>query len=60
LIMRLLTGAGTPREFQARGRAWIGGLVAPDGAMVIVLLVAAEGEAAILVVSFSQTSPPDG
>jgi transposase len=57
LIMRLLTGAGTPREFQARGRAWIGGLVAPDGAMIVVLLVAVEEEAAIFVVSIQSNRP---
>jgi transposase len=57
LIMRLLTGAGTPREFQARGRAWIGGLVAPDGAMIVVLLVAVEEEAAIFVVSIQSNQP---
>jgi transposase len=57
LIMRLLTGAGTPREFQARGRAWTAGLVAPDGAMIVVLLVAAEGEAAIFVVSIQSNQP---
>jgi hypothetical protein len=60
LIMRLLTGAGTPREFQARGRSWIGGLVAPDGAMIVVLLVAAEEEAAIFVVSIQSNQPLDG
>ncbi|HEV2653029.1 MAG TPA: transposase [Rhizomicrobium sp.] len=57
LIMRLLTGAGTPREFQARGRAWIGGLVAPDGATIVVLLVAAEAEAAIFAVSIQSDQP---
>ena len=57
LIMRLLTGAGTPREFQARGRAWIGGLVAPDGAMIVVLLVRTEAEAAIFAVSIRSDQP---
>lgn len=57
LIMRLLTGAGTPREFQARGRAWIGGLVAPDGAMIVVVLVVAEAEAAIFAVSIRSAQP---
>jgi transposase len=57
LIMRLLTGAGTPREFQARGRAWIGGLVASDGAMIVVLLVATEAEAAIFAVSIRSDQP---
>ena len=59
LIMRLLTGAGTPREFQARGRAWIGGLVAPDGAMIVVLLVATEAEAAIFAVSIRSDQPTE-
>jgi hypothetical protein len=57
LVLRLLTGAGTPREFQARGRAWIGGLVVPDGAIIVVLLFAAEGEAAIFAVSIQSNQP---
>jgi hypothetical protein len=33
LIMRLLTGAGTPREFLALGSACLVGLITPDGAL---------------------------
>jgi transposase len=49
LIMRRLTGAGTPREFQARGSASLLGLIMPDRALIVVLFVAVEGEFAILV-----------
>ena len=49
LIMRLLTGAGTPKEFQARGSASLLGLIMPDRALIVVIFVAVEGEFAILV-----------
>jgi transposase len=49
LVMRLLTGAGTPREFHARGLAYLFSLIAPDGALIVVILLVAEGEFAILV-----------
>jgi transposase len=34
LVMRLLTGAGTPREFHARGLAYLFSLIAPDGVSI--------------------------
>jgi transposase len=49
LVMRLLTGAGTPREFHARGLAYLFSLIAQDGALIVVILLVAEGEFAILV-----------
>ena len=51
LIMRLLTGAGTPREFAARASAWIGTIPMPDGGLTAVLLLAVEDQIAVLVVS---------
>ena len=52
LIMRLLTGAGTPREFLARVSLWLGALPAPDGALIVILLVATSNQIAAIVVSF--------
>jgi transposase len=58
LVMRLLVGAGTPREFLARASAHLLLLATADGAGLVVLTVAAGTEAAMLVVSF-QPEPPD-
>jgi hypothetical protein len=52
LIMRLLVGAGTPREFVAGIAAHLLVLAAAEGAVVIVLTAAIGTEAVILVVSF--------
>jgi hypothetical protein len=51
LIMRLLVGAGTPREFLARASAHLLLLTTADGAAAAILVVATGTEAAILVVS---------
>jgi transposase len=48
LIMRLLTGAGTPREFLALGSACLVGLITPDGALILMVVAAVAGEYAIL------------
>ena len=58
LIMRLLTGAGTPREFAARASAWVGTILMPDGGLTAVLLLAVEDQIAVLVVSI-QADPLD-
>ena len=58
LIMRLLTGAGTPREFAARASAWVGTILMPDGGLTAVLLLTVEDQIAVLVVSI-QADPPD-
>lgn len=52
LLMRLLVGAGTPREFLARASARLLVLTTGDGTALILLTVAAGGEAAMLAVSF--------
>ena len=58
LIMRLLTGAGTPRELAARASAWVGAILTPDGGLTAVLLVTVEDQTAVLVVSI-QADPFD-
>jgi hypothetical protein len=52
LIMRLLVGAGTPREFLARAAAHLLALATADGAALVILTIATATEAAMLVVSF--------
>jgi transposase len=52
LIMRLLVGAGTPREFLAGAAAYLLTLTAVGGPVLVVLVVATGAEAAMLVVSF--------
>src|SRR3954452_14840129 len=51
LIMRLLVGAGTPREFLAGASARLLALTTADGAVLVVLTVAAGTETAMLVVA---------
>ncbi|HET7659524.1 MAG TPA: transposase [Oryzihumus sp.] len=57
LVMRLLIGAGTPREFLARAAAHLLVLASADGAALVVLVVATGTEAAMLVVSFRPEPP---
>jgi hypothetical protein len=52
LVMRLLVGAGTPREFVARVSAHLLVLATADGAALVILTVTTGTEAAMLVVSF--------
>ncbi|MFL5332084.1 MAG: transposase [Geminicoccaceae bacterium] len=49
LIMRLLTGTGTPREFLARISFWLGAIPTPDGALILILFVAAGEQFAAIV-----------
>jgi transposase len=56
LIMRLLVGAGTPREFVARGSAHLLVFATADGAALVIFTVATGTEAAMLVVSFEPES----
>jgi transposase len=51
LVMRLLVGAGTPREYLARASARLLALATADGAVLAILVVATDAEAARLVVS---------
>jgi transposase len=52
LIMRLLVGAGTPREFVARVSAHLLVFATAGGAALVILTVATGTETAMLVVSF--------
>ena len=52
LIMRLLTGAGTPREFLARASVWLGATQGVDGAPIVILFVVAEGQIVAIAISF--------
>ena len=40
LIMRLLTGAGTPREFRVRASAWLFAIPEPDGGLIVLMFIA--------------------
>jgi transposase len=57
LVMRLLVGAGTPREFLARASARLLALATADGAVFVVLTVATGTEIAMLVVSLQPELP---
>jgi transposase len=57
LLLRLLVGAGTPREFVARASAHLLVLLTADGAALILLTVITDTEAAALVVSFEPQRP---
>jgi transposase len=52
LIMRLLTGAGTPREFQARLSAYFAAIVTPNGRPLLLLIVVVGNQTAAIAVSF--------
>ncbi|HEX6474824.1 MAG TPA: transposase [Candidatus Limnocylindria bacterium] len=53
LIMRLLVGAGTPREFLAGGSAYLLALVNANGAALAILVVTIGTETAMLAVSLA-------
>ena len=58
LIMRLLVGAGTPRELLARVSAHLLVLIDAEGAAIVILAVATDTKVAMLVVS-TEPEPPD-
>lgn len=51
LIMRLLTGAGTPRELRAVAQAWLLAFMLPDGTLIMVLVVLIGEQTAVLIVN---------
>jgi hypothetical protein len=51
LIMRLLTGAGTPREFQARVSAYLASAITPAGGLFVLLIVVAADQTAVIALS---------
>ena len=46
LLMRLLTGTGTPREFIAMASARLLAILQPDGALIVMIFVAAGNQCA--------------
>src|SRR4051794_5863968 len=54
LIMRLLVGAGTPREFLARAAASVLAFTPADDVVLVVLVITTGTEAAMLAVSFER------
>jgi len=50
LIMRLLIGAGTPRELRARSAAWLYVVITPDDDLIMLFVVAISDQAAVLAV----------
>ncbi len=58
LIMRLLTGAGTPRAYHDLTSAWIAVVVAPEGATIVLLIVIASGQAAVLAIAIQPDDQP--
>jgi hypothetical protein len=54
--MRLLTGAGTPRELQAHSAAWLC-VVIPVDEGLIMLFVVAVGDQAVVLVASLQVEP---
>jgi hypothetical protein len=53
LIMRLLTGVGTPREFRARLAACFADIFAPNGCPILLLIVVIGDQTAAIAVSFA-------
>ena len=51
LIMRLLTGAGTPREFRAKVSAYLAAAVTPAGDLFALLIVVAGDQTAAVALS---------
>ena len=49
--MRLLTGAGTPREFRARVSAYLAAAVTPTGGLFVLLIVVAGDQTAAVALS---------
>jgi len=46
LIMRLLTGAGTPREFQRQESAWFFAILEPDDRLIAMMFVVTDNQVA--------------
>ena len=57
LIMRLLIGAGTPREFHARASAWLFAAISPIGGLLAFLIVVADDQTATLAFSIEPDHP---
>src|SRR5918998_147810 len=57
LIMRLLTGAGTPREFRAKVSAYLAAAVTPAVGLFVLLIVVAGDETAAIALSIEPDHP---
>ena len=55
--MRLLTGAGTPREFQGQAFAWFIVILEPDGGLIAMISVVTDNQLAIGVVYITAVDP---
>lgn len=53
LIMRLLTGVGTPREFQARLSACLTAIILPNGCPMLLLIAVVSDQTAAIAISFA-------
>ena len=51
LIMRLLTGAGTPRELRARASIWLFATMEPDGGLIVIIFAATGDHSAAFAVN---------
>ena len=58
LIMRLLAGAGTPRELHARASAYLLGLITSDAALIVIIVIAHDRQLAVAVITL-QAAPSD-
>src|SRR5690349_15764198 len=47
LIVRLLTGAGTPREFRAWAFAWLFAIPEPDGGLIVLMFITTGDQPAV-------------
>src|SRR5919205_531271 len=59
LIMRLLTGAGTPRGVRARVSVSLAAAITPAGGLLLILIVVAGDQTAAVALSISQTFPAE-
>jgi transposase len=57
LLMRMLTGAGTPREFIAMASARLLAVLQPDGVFIVMIFVAADNQCAAFAVMIRPIPP---
>ena len=59
LIMRLLTGAGTPRELRARASVWLGVAVTPNDGLLVLFVVPIDDQIASSPSAFRRPRSPE-
>src|SRR5829696_5698629 len=57
LIMRLLTGAGTPRGFRARASVSLAAAITPAGGLLLILIVVTSDQTAVVALSIEPDLP---